>query len=612
MGILLRIALLYLTIISGSLFISEKFNKKMESAIGFNLLTIITFLYIAGLFNFLLVGVAIVVAIELILGAFTITKYIKEKQINKLKEKFVTVGMLVFFIAFFWIALVSINKELTNWDQFSYWSYATKNMYISNSFIIDPGIGMQYPPAQTIIQYFFAKVIGVYLQGFEAFAMQILGISLLLPWLEKEKRSKYSKIAIIVLIFCLPTIFPNMVFYESSYPDVLLGLLVGYTCIALFKEEKSLFTILKILVGLSVLTLTKGTGVFLSLIVVIIAGLYEILMAKKVRKIKLIKENKNMKIVFISLITVILMFTSWTMYKNINAPLEGRIQTANAKENPINIIVNSLLTTVFGINDETFHEAVSNQTIVQKMYDVDAIFSPISISVAGVIAILTIISIYFVGKKIEDEKRNKAIIIIICILIGLVLYTGILQVAYITMFNQKEMLAHAGMERYMPTFLIGIIYVLINYFLEYLDRKEAKTITYILLTAVIVSMTPIHSLMNMTITSGISKLREYRTCNTGRYFSYKIEKLAGEGAKTFIVCQDDNKKLFQYMVRYYMYPTVIGLDEYTENMDKINVKIEDWIDTLKTRQFEYVYVMNTDDEFDEYASSLFENKKRKN
>ena len=80
---------------------------------------------------------------------------------DKLKEKLSSLGLLVFTISFFWIAIVSIDKQLTNWDQFSYWSYAARNMYISNQFIINPGIGMQYPPAPTIIQYFFATILPI-------------------------------------------------------------------------------------------------------------------------------------------------------------------------------------------------------------------------------------------------------------------------------------------------------------------------------------------------------------------------------------------------------------------------------------------------------------------
>lgn len=606
MHIILRSILLYITIVGGSLFLAEKLNKKIGKCIGLNLLLIIIFLYISGLVNLLLPAVWFTVILEIILGITVIVKYIKNKEINRLKKKINSLGMLVFSISFFWIAFISIDKQLTNWDQFSNWSFAAKNMYISNQFIINPGIGMQYPPAPTIIQYFFMKVIGVYIQGFEAFSMQILGISLLLPWLENEKRTKWSKIAMVILILCMPTIFPNLIFYESSYPDVLLGLLIGYICVSLFKDEKSSFTILKILAGISVLSLTKGTGFYLSLIIIAIGIIYEILSIKKSNKHKkIIKNNKNIRVILIALSIVMLLFLSWSIYKNINKPLEGRMESANAKDNPINIILESIATTVFGINNENYNEALSNQTFVEKLYKVDAIFSPISISVAGVIAILLITVTYFIANKLENDKRQKAIIITICVFIGLILYCGMLQVAYITMFNETEMISHAGIDRYLPTYLIGIIYIFLNYLLEFLDRNKAKTVVYVLLAMVIVSMTPLKSIMDLTVTFGISNMRGNRTCNNGKYYSSQIAEMAGENAKTFVICQDINKKLYQYMIRYYMYPTTIGLMEFTENMDGINVTLSEWVNDLKERKFEYVYVIDTDKEFEDYASSIF-------
>ena len=612
MEILLRIVFLYITIMAGSIFFASKFNKKIEECIGLNLLLIIFVLYIAGIFNLLLPAVYVVIVLELLLGVITIGKHIKEKKTTIIKEKLTSWGTLVFTIAFFWLAIISIQKVLTNWDQFSYWSYATKNMYTTNELIINPAIGMQYPPAPTILQYFFMKIAGSYLQGLEAFSMQIIGISLLLPWLGNEKRKKWEKIAITIIIFCLPTIFPSMIFYESSYPDVLLGLLIGYICTSFFKEQKDGFSILTIILGLSILTLIKPIGVFIAIIVVVIATIYEILIAKKIKHIQfknIFTKNRNIKIILISLITIILVFTSWSVYKKINAPEEGSMQTTNAKDNPINVIVNSLLTTVFGTSYETYNEAVSNQTLIQKMYEVNAISSPIKISIAGVIGILLILSIYFINSKLESEKRKKAIIIVICTVIGLILYSGILQIAYITMFNQTEMLAHAGIDRYLPTYLIGAVYIFLNYILDYLDRKQSKTLTYILITAVIISITPLYSIMNVTITAGISNMKENRILYTAKTYSDEIEKLAEKGAKTYIICEDNNRKLYQYIIRYHMYPTIVGLNEYTENMDKFNMSLEEWTNTLKERNFEYVYVLYSNDEFYEYANSIFEDNK---
>lgn len=612
MEIIIKLILLYITITSGAVFLSERFNKKIGQCIGVNLLLIVLLLYIGGLINLLAQSIWIVSAVELILGFITILKYIKDKNIDKLKEKLNTFSFKVFSMTFFVIGIVSIGKELTNRDQFSYWSYAAKNMYTTNKFILNPAIGIQYPPAPTILQYFFMKVIGVYLQGFEAFSMQILGISLLLSWLENEKRSKWSKISLVIMMLCVPAIFPNVIFYESSYPDALLGLLIGYFCTSFFKNEKDMFTILKMVITLSFITLTKPIGFYIAIILLIMTAMCEMLKIKIIKKEKLkaiFKDNKNIKIIFVFLITILITFMSWTLYTNINRPAEGNMQTSNAKDNPLKVAISSLLTTTLGINAETYYEGISNQTLVKKLYEVTAIITPVQISIGGVIGILLVLSVYFISKKIEEERRNKAIVILITSIIGLVLYTGILQVAYITMFNKNEMLVHAGIDRYFPTFLLALIYIFITYILEFFDRNNVRTLTYVLLAVIIISVTPIYSLMNMTITSGIYNEVESIKCDFAKRITNEIKNVTNEDDKIFIVCKSNTKMLYQYMIRYYMYPTIVGLNEYTENTD---ISLTEWINTLKERNFEYVYVLDSDEEFNKYASSIFKDNKIKN
>ena len=196
MEILLRYILLYIIIIFGSIFISSKLKKKIDSSIIINFLCIIIILYIFGIFNLLNIGVWVISFLELILGSITIAKYIKNKQLHVLKENILTTGFIFFTIIYFVFAITTINKYLSNWDQFSYWSYAAKDMYYTNNLVITTSIGVQYPPMPTILEFFFMKVIGLYAQGIEAFAVQLLGFSLLLPLFEKIKNGKIAKISL--------------------------------------------------------------------------------------------------------------------------------------------------------------------------------------------------------------------------------------------------------------------------------------------------------------------------------------------------------------------------------------------------------------------------------
>lgn len=171
--ILLRFIMLYAIIISGSIFIACKTNKKIEHCIAINFGLIILSLYIFGLFEILKYGVWIVYALNIILGIYTIIKNWKNRE--SLKKTILTPGFAFFSIIFFILLMVSYNKNLVDYDHYFYRSFNTKVLYYTDS--MSRGYTALYPPAINLLEYFFMKIIGQYIQGIEAFAVQMLGFS---------------------------------------------------------------------------------------------------------------------------------------------------------------------------------------------------------------------------------------------------------------------------------------------------------------------------------------------------------------------------------------------------------------------------------------------------
>ena len=77
--IILRYLLLYVIIISGAIFIADKFNKKLEKTIPLNLIIIIVTLYLFGICNLLYQGVIAIGTVNILLFVYTIIKNIKNK-----------------------------------------------------------------------------------------------------------------------------------------------------------------------------------------------------------------------------------------------------------------------------------------------------------------------------------------------------------------------------------------------------------------------------------------------------------------------------------------------------------------------------------------------------
>ena len=234
--VLLRYILLYLVIISGSIFIANKANKKIEKCIAPNIAIIIIALYIFGIFEIIKYGVWIIAWINIILGLYTI---INNK--NKLKEKILTPGFIFFNIIFFILMITTYNKNLVDYDHYFYRSFNTKVIYYTDC--ISKGFEALYPPSINLLEYFFMKIIGEYAQGIEAFAVQIFGFSLLIPLFDRNKNTKFINTVISIAIICVPAILANLIFYESAYPDALLGLIIGYSIYMLYTEKNNKFKI---------------------------------------------------------------------------------------------------------------------------------------------------------------------------------------------------------------------------------------------------------------------------------------------------------------------------------------------------------------------------------
>ena len=258
--IIIKYLLIYISIILGSIGIATIFNKKIEKCIAIDMCIKMIVLYFFGLIKQLSLGAYIALYLPILFGIIVL---IQNRKNEKLKENIITPAMFFFTIIYFLFIIIDYTKVSNLWDEYTYWSFASKNMYSYNCLLeyLPIELNLLYPPMPTIWQYFFTRSLNYYSQGIEIFANQILGFAMLLPLFEKVNResSKISKICTSILLICLPTIFSYITFYENNYADVLLGLFIGYILYQLYHEKDKKFLYLSLGATLAILTLTKLT-----------------------------------------------------------------------------------------------------------------------------------------------------------------------------------------------------------------------------------------------------------------------------------------------------------------------------------------------------------------
>ncbi len=594
MTMILGFIIIYLSIVLGSIFWSSILNKKIETTIAINIGIIVLALYLFSAINLLAQGVYIIATANIILGIITII--VKRK---KVLEKVLTPGFVFFSLMYFILMITNFNKQLIHFDQYLYRSINTKMVFYNNN-ILEEYVRI-YPPMTTLLEYYFLKLTGIYIQGIEAFAMQMYGIALLLPIYENIKKSKLANIVVGLTILFLPAVFTNLVFYQSSYPDATLGLLIGYMLYTFFADSNIKYKIVALSIATGMMVLTKPSGIAIVLIIVAMLGIYEILKNKYYKKenIKKIFTNKNMKIILTILLIAVLVFISWKLVLKLYKVGTDRADQSRVGDSSVQYIGNSLMTTIFGKYEDNNDAAESNANFIPKIYSVKGFTTPVQTSLAITSIIIIVGYVYCYYKSNNKDLKYQ----IIAIIIGLILYMIFLQLSYLLKFVTFEMLGHNGIDRYFPTFLLGMLYLLIASIIKKLSQKEYIARDYIIILLIMFLITPIQYVCEATITSGMYNINSMEYVNNAKNIADKIDEYVEDDSKIITISQKEKTRLYNLMLRYYLYPnhnvkTIENIKE--ENIEKVQ-------EVIKSNEYQYIYIYSTDSELTNMLEKDFDN-----
>lgn len=629
MQILLGYLIIYLSIIFGSIFISKIFNKRIESCIVIDILLKMVLLYLFGLIGCLAIGTVIINITFIVLGIITL---IKNKKNKNFKDNISTYGLIFFTILYFAFIIFTLNKMSNIWDEFSYWSTISKRMFNSN-LLVNEGMLSLYPPFPTLWQYFFTRTLNTYSQGIEMFSTYILGFSLLLPLFEKIKSNrKLPKICLSIIILCVPIIFEYIIFYQAIYVDVLIGLLIGYIFYQEYNEENKKFLFISLILATIALTFMKTTGFYIALIlfgIYIIKTIIQIFIDKNKEKTTIKFEIKKYKNYIIGIFTLFIIsfitITTWNLcIKDYNGATneldEYKINNIN-EERTIGQGLGSIVTTMFGSNNESFDYDLSNRKLISQMYTSYAILKPIKISIASFI-IIFIIGVLLIYKfLIKENERKKYISTVIPILIGIFIYIAFLQLAYITKFSVNEFLNHASLDRYVNTYFLGILIFVISIIIAKIEEKRIKNIDnikdkntnfkYLILTSVILLITPLNIITDSTIWSGNYNYTIQNSLLTITIQADKLKDKLNSNDRVYLVNQICDKSASSWQLKYFALPEIdIKMTQkFSEELESEFEKdklLEIWKNILYEK-YDYIFILETDDYFNNFAKSLFKN-----
>ena len=347
--------------------------------------------------------------------------------------------------------------------------------------------------------------------------------------------------------------------------------------------------------------MTKPSGIAIVLIIVAMLGIYEILKNKYYKKenIKKIFTNKNIKIILTILLIAVLVFISWKLVLKLYKVGTDRVDQSRVGDSSVQYVENSLMTTIFGKYEDNNDAAESNANFIPKIYSVKGFTTPVQTSLAITSIIIIAGYVYCYYKSNNKDLKYQ----IIAIIIGLILYMIFLQLSYLLKFVTFEMLGHNGIDRYFPTFLLGMLYLLIASIIKKLSQKEYIARDYIIILLIMFLITPIQYVCEATITSGMYNINSMEYVNNAKNIADKIDEYVEDDSKIITISQKEKTRLYNLMLRYYLYPnhnvkTIENIKE--ENIEKVQ-------EVIKSNEYQYIYIYSTDSELTNMLKKDFDN-----
>lgn len=557
--------IIFIMIYTTSGMLAIKLNKRIEETVPISIVGIVLTIYIFGLFNNLTLGIivlGIIVLISLVYLIKLIAEKVKSKQSQEVIEKLITPGILIYLILITISIILNQNRVLEIYDSFNHWALIVKNMFINNNYGTNTGLISfnEYPPFTGTFQYLLLKLRGEYSEDTIIIAQNILYFSMILPIFKKIECNKSIAKALIILpiAICLPFIF-----YERFYTEILVDGFIGITfALSIFtiykKEENKIYKNIILATYLIALTLTKNIGILFTIIVIIVDI---ILKYSSKRDLK-----NELKQIGILVIIILIVGGSWYI----------KIAIDNASLN-------------WGNPEKIYHDAEERNQIVNQYFN-EIFNNSQEITIRDLSAFMCFTIYMTLSILVYKQTKEKNILIVqISMTITIIIYTILMLIPYLTLFEKEETMILSSFNRYISSILLS------GFFLNMLiifDKLEIKAHHIIYVITILVLFLPFDKIQHMYVHAD--------TYND--MVMYKRDKYAS--IKYFANIFNSEDKIYLVADNIFDKYYVIGLNKYEVLPAKIGNKDFKEIPT-SLDDYTYIYVINENKQFYKKAKEIF-------
>ena len=570
------------------------FKKKFEKVLPLTFFISAITLYLSGLlFKNFYIGFIICIIFSLIFPIYLI----KNRKNIKIKDYFSS-GFMIFILIYLLIYILDFNRFFTRWDELSHWGKMVKEMIKINDFYSQNNSNLlvhkDYPPIMSLIELFYVFLCGKFKEVYLIRCMHLFESSLIISIIPLKSNSKKKSIitTLLTLLFMyfLTFLFDSAIVINSIYTDIALSLLTSYILYNIFKMDKlDNYNLINIIISTIVLLLFKQLSIAFYLMI-----LFLIFFKMIIRK-----EPKYLKLFLLLLIIPLIFMFSWNKYIN-NLNIKGQFEVSS--------IMNDMTNSKTIISSDNYQKttlinylnALFGKSIINSNYTISYISM-------GILLLFLVIMLFI---KIKDKINKKEYILtIITLIIGYFGFIVLMLILYLYSFNEIESVSLASYERYMSTYILIVLYMLIYMYLDYIEIKKENIKKYIIVLFIILFMIKPISYV---------KLRpDLILLNNHYYDSYRsavnvIDNHVNNMDKVFIVDQKEQDGAVFY-INYFSNKVSTNLLHYDLTMNSSNKEMyfnNNYKEYMENYDYLYIYLIN--DTFIDDYKFLSNNKLKEN
>ncbi len=520
--------------------------------------------------------------------------FVLQKNKKENKKLLFSMGFISFVIIYLLYMIIDYNRRFVTFDEWYHWGMMVKEMLRLDKFysVVQSNLHIHkdYPPFISVLEMIFCKMSGGYSEAKTSMALHIFTLSFILPCLLEKVSIENIKLnkKIIISVCCFFLSLSIILIFDPWWAristtilvDIVIAVIFAYSFLTIwFMDKLNIFDVISLVLINSAMIMIKQ--VCLGFLIVI--GL--------LFAIKCVYSTPKLKWVLTWLIIIGIPLANYKIWGLYVSKL-GIVGQFDMKAISIERYLGIFIGNEQGIERDTLINYF--RALFQKPINSLEWF-PITYVSALVLIYAAII---FLNIKFKDDLgRKSAAIIGVVFTCGTIGYAFMMSVLYLFCFNKVEMKNLASYDRYMASYVLGEVLILIIIYIMIISKKNEifwsiKKLFLITLVCMFLNSDNIFYMAPQMLRENTHKIYE-------EYADY-LKKRVEPGSKVFIIYDAEKTDQnwygpMQIYINYYDNDLVVDYnynDAFVVDLSDESIKEKVVDEILKN---DYLYVINVND-----------------